>query len=187
MVAAVLLGAFMIHGMQPGPLLFKESGVAVYAILLGMILIDVVMFIFGQLFIKVLIAAVSVSKAVLYPIVLVLCVAGMYAYNSDMFDVQAMLFMGIVGYILRRLGFPLAPMAIGFVLGSMTEEKMRQALILGRGNVLVFFSHPIAVGFFFVTIAAVGWYVWSEYRKSKQLQMKEAHPPDRMMDGLPDE
>ena len=187
MVAAVLLGAFMIHGMQPGPLLFKESGVIVYAILLGMILIDVVMFIFGQLFIKVLIAAVSVSKAVLYPIVLVLCVAGMYAYNSDMFDVQAMLFMGVVGYVLRKLGFPLAPMAIGFVLGSMTEEKMRQALILGRGNPLIFFSHPIAVGFFIVTIAAVGWYIWSEYRKGKQAREEKPIHPTAVMDGLPDE
>jgi putative tricarboxylic transport membrane protein len=111
----------------------------------------------------------------------------MYAYNSDMFDVQAMLFMGIVGYVLRRLGFPLAPMAIGFVLGSMTEEKMRQALILGRGNPLVFFSHPIAVGFFIVTITAVGWYIWSEYRKGKQAREEKPIHPTAVMDGLPDE
>jgi len=167
MVAAVLLGAFMIHGMQPGPLLFQESGVVVYAILLGMILIDVVMFIFGQLFIKVLIAAIGVSKAVLYPVVLLLCVAGMYAYNSDMFDVSAMLAMGIIGYVLRRLDFPLAPMAIGFVLGRMTEEKLRQSLILARGNPLAFFSHPIAVSFLILTIMAISWYIWSEYRKGK--------------------
>ena len=167
MVAAVLLGAFMIHGMQPGPLLFQESGVVVYAILLGMILIDVVMFIFGQLFIKGLIAAIGVSKAVLYPVVLLLCVAGMYAYNSDMFDVSAMLAMGIIGYVLRRLDFPLAPMAIGFVLGRMTEEKLRQSLILARGNPLAFFSHPIAVSFLILTIMAISWYIWSEYRKGK--------------------
>jgi putative tricarboxylic transport membrane protein len=167
MVAAVLLGAFMIHGMQPGPLLFQESGVVVYAILLGMILIDVVMFIFGEFFIKVLIAAIGVSKAVLYPVVLLLCVGGMYAYNSDMFDVQAMLVMGIIGYVLRRLDFPLAPMAIGFVLGRMTEEKLRQSLILARGNPLVFFSHPIAVGFLIVTIVTVAWYIRSEYRRGR--------------------
>lgn len=167
MVAAVLLGAFMIHGMQPGPLLFQESGVIVYAILLGMVLIDIVMFVFGQLFIKLLIAAMGISKAILYPMVLLLCVAGMYAYNSDMYDVKAMLAMGILGYVLRRLGFPLAPMAIGFVLGSMTEEKLRQSLILARGNPLAFFSRPIAVGFFIVTVVAVSWYVWSEYRKGK--------------------
>ncbi len=173
MVAAVLLGAFMIHGMQPGPLLFQESGVVVYAILLGMILIDVVMYVFGQLFIRMLIAAMGVSKAVLYPVVLLLCVAGMYAYNSDMFDVQAMLAMGLIGYVLRKLGFPLAPMAIGFVLGSMTEEKLRQSLILARGKPLVFFNHPIAVGFFIVTLGALIWYIRSEYRKSKGRRMEK--------------
>ena len=132
-----------------------------------MILIDVVMFIFGEFFIKVLIAAIGVSKAVLYPVVLLLCVGGMYAYNSDMFDVQAMLVMGIIGYVLLRLSFPLAPMAIGFVLGRMTEEKLRQSLILARGNPLVFFSHPIAVGFLIATIVTVAWYIWSEYRRGR--------------------
>jgi putative tricarboxylic transport membrane protein len=167
MVAAVLLGAFMIHGMQPGPLLFQESGVIVYAVLFGMIVIDVFTFVFGQAFIQMLVAAINVSKAVLYPVVLFFCVAGMYAYQSDMFDVKAMLAMGIIGYILRKFGFPLAPMAIGFVLGSLTEEKLRQSLIIARGNPLVFFSHPIAVVFIIATFVALAWYVWSEYSKGR--------------------
>jgi len=167
MVAAVLLGAFMIHGMQPGPLLFVENAVIVYAILFGMLLIDVFTFVYGQFFIRIFIAVMGVSRALLYPIVLLLCVAGMFAYNSDMFDVWAMLTMGIIGYVLRKFNVPLAPMAIGFVLGSMTEEKLRQSLILARGNFFAFFSHPIADGFFLVTFAALGWYIWSELRRRK--------------------
>lgn len=167
MVAAVLLGAFVIHGMQPGPLLFVNNAVIVYTILIGMILIDGVIFLAGQLFIKVFIAAINVSKTYLYPVVFILCFSGMYAYNSDMFDVQSMLAMGIIGYILRKMGIPLAPMAIGFVLGSMTEEKLRQALILGRGNPFVFFAHPIAVGFLIVTVAVLFWYIRSEYKKTR--------------------
>lgn len=166
MVAAVLLGAFMIHGMQPGPLLFQESGVVVYAIILGMLIIDVLMFGFGKYFINVLIKAMSISKAVLYPVVLFLCIAGMYAFNGNMFDVKAMIFMGIVGYILRKLKVPLAPMAIGFVLGSMTEETLRQALILAHGNILNILRSPIADVFLALTFISVSAYIWSEYRKN---------------------
>ena len=166
MVAAVLLGAFMIHGMQPGPLLFQESGVVVYAILLGMLIIDILMLVYGQFFIKGMIAAIGISRAALYPVVVFLCVAGMYAFNGDMFDVKAMIFMGFVGYILRKLQVPLAPMAIGFVLGSLTEETLRQALILARGHVSYFFASPIAVTFYVITVTALSFYIWSEYRKS---------------------
>jgi TctA family transporter len=93
----------------------------------------------------------------------------MYAYNSDIFDVWAMLVMGIIGYVLRKFGFPLAPMAIGFVLGPLTEEKLRQSLILARGDPFAFFGHPIADGFFVVTLAALAWHIWSERSKSKRV------------------
>ncbi len=163
-VAAVLLGAFYIHGLQPGPMLFQKSGDIVYAILIGMILIDIVILFSGRYLINLLIKVIGTPKIILYPIVFFLAVVGVYAYSGYLFDVVVMLITGIFGYFLRRLGFPLAPMAIGFVLGALTEEKLRQSLILSRNNPWEFLSHPIGLAFLAAALATLAWYIWSERR-----------------------
>ncbi|MFQ6111869.1 MAG: tripartite tricarboxylate transporter permease, partial [Nitrospinota bacterium] len=177
MVAAVLLGAFLINGMQPGPLLFQEHAVTVYSIFMGMILINGFNFLFGRLFIRFFITVTNMSKAILYPIIVVLCVAGIYAYNSDMFDVKVMLVFGVVGYFLRKLGFPLAPMAIAFLLGPMTEEKARQSLILARGDLSQIFYHPIADLFLAVTVITLAWTIRKELKWRRERSISKARIP----------
>lgn len=154
-VTAMLLGGFVIHGIQPGPLLFESHGDVVYGVFIAMILSSFFMLLwsFGamRLFIKVL----KVPKNYLYPIIIVLCTLGAYAINTRTFDAIAMVFFGVVGYVLEKLKYPLPPFILGFVLCGTFETNLRRGLQMDNGNFMGMFTHPIAVAFFVVGIVSV--------------------------------
>lgn len=154
-VTAMLLGGFVLHGIQPGPLLFESHGDVVYGVFVAMILSSVFMLLwaFGamRLFIKVL----KVPKNYLYPIIIVLCTLGAYAVNNRIFDALAMVAFGVVGFVLERLKYPLPPFILGFVLSNTFELNLRRGLQVDHGNFLGLFSHPIATVFFVIAILSL--------------------------------
>lgn len=152
-VTAILLGALMIQGLQPGPLLFKEHGELVYTIFSGLLVGNVLMLISGLLGIRLFIKVLSVPKNILTPLIFVLCIVGSYAMNNRFFDVGVMLASGVIGYIFMKLDFPASPIILALILGPMAESNLRRSLIMSGGNYSIFFTRPISA--FLLTLALI--------------------------------
>lgn len=144
---AVLLGALTMQGIQPGPMLFTKQANWVYSIMIGMMLVNLFMYLQGRLFVKGFSNITKISTKIMVPCLVVLCVIGAYAIKYNTFNAAAMVVIGVIGYLLKKLDFPLTPMVIGLVLGNLCESNMRRALLLSRGNWLTFFQSPIACVF----------------------------------------
>lgn len=141
---ALLLGAFILHGMTPGPLFFTEHTDIVYFVFAGMVIIFLMQVIMGLSLAKIFIKVLEVPKTVLIPLVIVLCFIGAYAANESILDVIIMVVAGIIGYAFKRLGYPPAPLILSFILGPGLEEEFRRALIISKGSYSIFFNHPIS-------------------------------------------
>ena len=149
---AVLMSAFMIQGLQPGPLLLQNEPRTIFSLFAGLLLANVLMFGFGMIGIRAFSKVVRIPIRILAPTVLVLCFVGSYAIANSILDVAVMLLMGGLGYLMRKFGFPGAPLVIGLILGPINEAALRRALSASRGNWMVFFENPIFLIFLALTI-----------------------------------
>jgi len=154
-VTAVILGAFMLQGLAPGPFLFRDYGVEVYAIFEALILSSIPTILFGLLLFKVAVHVIRIQPRHLFPSVIILALLGAFSVNNSLTDVWVMLGAGFVGFILRRSGFPLPPLLIGLILGKPLEQSLRQALLTSNGSVGIFFHSSIAMTFIVITILCV--------------------------------
>ena len=150
-VTAVILGAFMIHGLQPGPLLFEDNLDLIYALFIGIMISSVFLFIVGKSAIRVFSRVVLLPNKILFPIVLVLCVYGCYAVNNNLFDVLVMMLIGLLGFAMLRANIPAAPFLIAYVLGPLLEDNFRQSLLLSHGGLEIFVRNEICWIFWALT------------------------------------
>jgi putative tricarboxylic transport membrane protein len=150
-VTAVILGAFMLQGLPPGPFLFRDHGVEVYAILEALLLSSIPTVIIGLLVFRVAVHVIRIRPRHLFPAITILALLGAFSVNNSLFDVWVMLGTGFVGYLFRRSGFPLPPLLIGLILGKPLEQSLRQALLTSGGSVKIFFVSPLALGFLAIT------------------------------------
>ncbi len=146
-VTAVILGALMIQGMTPGPLLFQEQGALVYSIFLALLVANVFMLVLGMLSVRVFSRIVSIPGGILMPLVTTLCVVGGYALNNSSFDLGVMAVFGILGWIMTKAGFPLAPLLLAMILEGIIETNFRRALSISNNDYSVFFTRPICAIF----------------------------------------
>ena len=167
--AAILMGAFMVQGLTPGPLVFMESPDTVYNVYAGLILCNIALVVVALLTWRGFKAICSVSTSIIFPCVCLFCVVGVYALSSSLVDVWVMLFFSVVGYILTKFKFPLPTVIIGFILSPLFEKNFRRALVLGHGDPAMFFSSPLCIAFWAVTIVAVVLILRGK-RKDKNLQ-----------------
>ena len=144
-VTAILIGALLIHGLQPGPYLFLEQPALVSSLFLLFVVGNVLFLILGLLGLPVLVRILQTPACYLLPIVALLCIVGSYAAASSFFDCALAIGFGVFGYLLKKLGVPVAPMILGFILGPLLEDNLRRALILDDGNILKFFERPITL------------------------------------------
>ncbi|MFC1866788.1 tripartite tricarboxylate transporter permease [Thermodesulfobacteriota bacterium] len=152
---AVMLGALMIYGLEPGPLLFIMNPEFIQGIL-GSLFISIVFLVFiGLLTARLYIKVLLVPKQVLWPVIGVLCVLGSYALRNSLFDAMVMLFFGLIGYALKRNGYPILPIIISVVLGPTLEVNLRRSLLLSDGNPMIFLGNPICMTFILLGIAFV--------------------------------
>lgn len=158
-VTAVLLGAFMIQGITPGPLIFKEHGQIVYALFVGLFLCSFLNLVFGSLIIKKAKLILRIPGALLFPIIITLCFVGTYAVDNSLFDVKVMVLFGVLGYFMRQFGYPLASLLVAFVLEPMLENGLRQALIMSHGNWSILVTRPISLAFLVLTVVTVGFII----------------------------
>jgi putative tricarboxylic transport membrane protein len=150
--AAVILGGLYIWGLQPGPLLFVEQKDFVWGLTASMYIGNVMGVIFCLLMVPIFAAILRTPYAILTPLIVLLSSIGAYAVNNTTFDIQLLLIYGVIGYAFKKLKYPLAPLVIALVLGDMTEEALRQSLILSDGSLMIFFTRPIAAAFMSLTI-----------------------------------
>jgi len=143
-VTAIMIGALLIHGLKPGPWLMLERPDLVSSLFILFLLGNVLMLAIGFLGLKALVRVVSVPPRLLLPVVLSFCVIGSYATQNSAFDVLLMLLFGLVGYVMRKLDVPVAPLVLGFILGPLVEDYLRRVLVLDDGSVLGVFARPIS-------------------------------------------
>jgi putative tricarboxylic transport membrane protein len=161
---AVIMGGLMIWGLHPGPMLFKEHADFVWG-LIGSIWVANFLGLFIVLAFAPLFAAIlKIKFSILMPIIIYVCAIGAYAVNNRMIDIHYMIVFGIVGFLFKKLDYPIAPMVLALVLGNMAESAVRQALIMGRGNPLIFFRPPIALPLMVLAIILFLWPTISKWK-----------------------
>ncbi len=163
-VTAVILGAFMMHNLTPGPLLFQENIVLVYAVYIGIMISSALMYFTGLACIKSFAKIANIPKPILYPIILLVCSYGAFSINNSMFDVLIMGLLGILGYILVLFRFPEAPLLVAFVLGPLFEDNLRRSLLISHGSWNIFLSSPICWVFGILTILSLGYTLYKNFK-----------------------
>jgi len=141
---AILLGGMVIWGLEPGPRLFVDHSEFVWGLIASLYVANLFALLVNIAFIPGFIWVLKTPFTILAPVIFILCVIGGYAPTQDMHDVWLMLLFGIVGYLMRKLDYPMAPAVLAIVLGPLAEVSMRQALIIGHGSPLIFFERPIS-------------------------------------------
>jgi putative tricarboxylic transport membrane protein len=142
--AAVMLGGLIIWGLQPGPMLFKEQPEFVWGLIASMYTGNVIGVVMVLAFVPVFAAILRVPFAILTPLIVCVCAIGAYSVHSSMIDIWYMLVFGVVGYVFKKLDYPLAPLVLALVLGDLAENALRQSLIMSQGSLLIFVTRPIA-------------------------------------------
>lgn len=156
-VTAVMLGTLVVQGITPGPRLFVEHLDIVYAIFFILIAANLVMFVVGAVGAQAFTRVLRVPESLMMTAVVVIALLGAYAVRGNALDLVIAFVAGIVGFVMRITGFPIAPMVIGMVLAPMIENALRQSLLLTRGSFWAFFERPIALTLFVVTVAILVW------------------------------
>jgi putative tricarboxylic transport membrane protein len=150
---AVMLGALMLWGLRPGPLLFEKNPELVWGLIASMYIGNVVLLILNLPLIGLWVQLLRVPPRILLPLILLFCMTGTYAVGGNLFDLWVMVVFGILGLLLQRYGYPVAPIVLGLILGPMLETHFRRALIISRGDYGIFLARPIAAGL--LAVAAV--------------------------------
>ena len=155
--AAVLLGGLLIWGLQPGPLLFVEQAEFVWSLIASMYLGNLVGLVIVLTCVPLFAAILRVPFSVIGPIILVMCAIGAYTVHNSMFDVVMMLIFGVLGYVLKKCNYPLAPMVLAIVLGDKAEEAFRQSLLASQGGLGIFFSNALVGSIMSLGLIALFW------------------------------
>lgn len=151
-VAAIFLGALLIHGLTPGPQLFVNQGGLMYTIMVSFIMANIVMYVQGRFALKWFDKIIDIPKGILLPVILIMCLIGAYTISNSMNSVIVALIFGVIGYAMIKFEYPTAPLVIAIILGSMVEESMRQSLILSDGSGMIFLTRPISLLFLILTV-----------------------------------
>lgn len=165
---SMIMAGFQIHGIAPGPLLFSSGNVLVYAIFAAFIIANIFMLFEGYFGLPVFSKILSVRTEVLLPVVIAFCFVGSYSSNNRIFDIGVMIAFGLLGFIMKRNKYPLAPMVVGFILTPMLEENLRRSLMRSQGSLMPMLQSPIAVVFLLMTLAMLVYTVVSETKKGQK-------------------
>jgi len=142
--AAVLLGALLIHGLRPGPMLFSARPDFVWGLIASMYIGNVMLVILNMPLIGIWVRIIKIPYKVLLPLIITISAVGVFSTDNNVFDMWIMLIFGALGYVMRKLDYPPAPMVLALVLGPMVELSLRQSLTISQGSLSIFFTRPIS-------------------------------------------
>ena len=165
---AIMLSALMINGLNPGLSLFTTDGDIMYAIMLGLILVNIFMFIQGKYLTGLFAKVVSIPTEILTPIIVIFCFAGAFSVNNNYFDLSIALVFGVISYLMRKLELPAVPMLLGLVLGGMTETNFRRALLISDGSPKIFFSSVFCWIFIALIVIVIGGVLRGNLKEAKK-------------------
>lgn len=165
---AIMLSALMINGLNPGLSLFTTQGDIMYAIMIGLVFVNLFMFLQGKVLTRAFAKIVSVPQQILTPIIVIFCFAGAYSVNKSYFDVGVALVFAAIAWLFRKIDFPTVPILLGLVLGRMTETNFRRALLLSNGSVSIFFSSWYCIIFLALTLMVVVTVVHGKIKESRK-------------------
>lgn len=167
-VTAVLLGALMIHGLVPGPLLFSKSADIVYTIMYGFIIINIIMLLLGKVFLPLFAKIANISDQLLIPLIMLFCGAGAYAVRNSPFDLILIVAFGALSFILQKMKIAVLPLVLGIVLGKLTETNFVRAMLISLGKTPIFFTRPICIAFNVLIVISISTALLAKYRKRKK-------------------
>lgn len=165
-VMALMLGALIIHGIQPGPLLMSNQPDLFWGLIVSFAIGNILLVILNLPLVGMWVAILRIPYHVLYPAILVFIALGTYSVNNNVFDIHMVAIIGAVGYLLAVLRFEAAPLMLGFVLGPLMEENLRRALLLSRGDPAVFVERPISAVFLGAGALLFLWSVWGVLKRT---------------------
>jgi putative tricarboxylic transport membrane protein len=163
--AAVLLGGLLIWGLQPGPMLFVEQKDFVWGLIASMYLGNIVGLIVVLTTVPWWAAILRIPFSVIAPVIIVICAIGAYTVHSSMFDVVLMMVFGVLGYLFKKLKYPLAPLVLALVLGDMAEASFRQAMLLSQGSMAIFWSNPLVGSIMALAMVMLLWPLWGVVKR----------------------
>lgn len=173
-VMALMLGALIIHGIQPGPLLMTQQPELFWGLIVSFGIGNIMLMVLNLPLIGLWVAILRIPYRVLFPAILVFISLGVYSVNNNTFDVIVVAVIGAMGYLLAVLRFEAAPMLLGFVLGPLMEENLRRALLLSRGDMATFIDRPISAGFLVFGLLIMLWSGWGALKAFVREREREA-------------
>jgi putative tricarboxylic transport membrane protein len=166
--AAVLLGAFIIHGLTPGPLIFEQHGATIYGLFGAMLVANFINLFIGQGGLRFFAWVITLPRQFVHPVIVLMCFCGAYVTTQSMFALGLMVGFGILGYVMRKLDYSIVAFIIAFILGPMTEDALRQTMVLFGDKPEMLLTRPIALLFFLLTAFSI----W-RFSKSKPAILQE--------------
>jgi putative tricarboxylic transport membrane protein len=151
-ITALMMAAMMVYGVQPGPLLMTDHPEIFWGVIASMLIGNVMLLALNIPMISVWVSLLRIPSHILLTMILLVAVIGSFSVRNSILDVYILLFIGLIGYVFRKLDFQLAPLVVGVVLGPLIEKHMREALFMSRGDLLVYVSSPIAIGIWILVI-----------------------------------
>ncbi len=176
-VTAVLRGALVIQGLQPGPLLFKDHLDIVYSIFAGMMTANVLMFLVGVFGIRFFVKIISVDRTYLIPAIFLLSIVGSYAMRNSLFDVGLAIVFGLIGYFMQRYDYPASPILLSLILGPLAESSLRRALIVSQGDFSILFTRPISLTLIILAVASLITATIMQIRMEKKMLAAQESDP----------
>jgi len=166
-VMAVMLGALMIHGISPGPMLLVNHAPLFWGLVASFLIGNLLLLVLNIPLIGMWIRLLQIPYGFLYPVIISFVCIGVYSINNSVFDVGLVMLFGLLGYLMIVLRFEPAPMLLGYILAPLIEENFRRALILSRGDMAVFISTPISASLMFLALFALSWVAYTETRRRR--------------------
>jgi putative tricarboxylic transport membrane protein len=165
---AILLGGMIIWGLRPGPLLFTEHPDFVWGLIGSLYVANFFTVIINLAFIPVFVRVLTLKFTILAPMIFILCIVGGYAPTQTMHDVWLMLLFGVVGYLLRKLNYPVAPAVLAIVLGPLAEQSLRQSLLMSQAEMSIFVERPLSAMFLAFAVLLAAYPAISSFKKGRK-------------------
>ena len=178
-ITAVLLGALMVQGLAPGPLLFSEHPEVIQGIYVALIICNIFMLIIGLLGTPLFAQIIKIPNSILMPCVLMLCFVGTYAIGNKIFDVRVALALGVIGFIFGEFEIPVPPALLGLTLGQTVESNMRRALMLSNGDWLFFLQKPISAVFIALSVLSIAFTLIRDIRQGGKTPAAESENQEK--------
>lgn len=178
---AIMLGALIIHGVQPGPMLMSEQPTLFWGLVASFLIGNVILVLLNIPLIGLWIALLNIPYRLLYPAILIFMMLGAYSVNNNTFDIMAVAVIGVIGYAMSLLRLEAAPLLLGFVLGPLMEENLRRALLLSRGDMMTFIERPISAWLLVLAAVIIAWSTFNVLRQylrrvTLERERQEAEP-----------